>query len=266
MAYDGAVVHRIPVPMYRPALVSPLPCTPASPGGDDAPVLECAHCGVRGRAVCSALSGHEMAALDEVTQPLRLAAGATLARAGDARQYVYTLTDGALRLVRTLPDGRRQITGFVLPGDYVGLTESLRHRHDIEAICESRACRTPLAEMRRLREQYPQLERKLMQRTSMELAAAQDAGLLLARLQPSERLAHFLLRLGARGALSGQPNDVVNLPMGRGDIADHLGLTMETVSRTFTKLRQQALIALPQLHRVQILDLPGLQRLAGDIA
>lgn len=262
-----ATSPRAPVPMYRPALATPTPCTPAPAGsGDGATVLECAHCGVRGRAVCSALTGDEMAALDQVTQPMRLAAGATLARAGDTRQYVYTLTDGALRLVRTLPDGRRQITGFVLPGDYVGLTETLRHRHDIEAIGESRACRTPLADMRRLRERYPQLERKLMQRTSMELAAAQDAGLLLARLQPSERLAHFLLRLGARGALSGHPTDVVMLPMGRGDIADHLGLTMETVSRTFTKLRQQALIALPQLHKVQILDLPGLQRLAGDIA
>jgi len=266
MAYDVNTVKHPPVTMYRPALATAPPCTPAAPGADGTAALECSQCGVRGRAVCSAFSGDEMGALDAVTQSLRLAPGATLARAGDPRQYVYTLTEGALRLVRTLPDGRRQITGFVLPGDYVGLTETLRHRHDIEAIGESRACRTPIAEMRRLREQYPQLERKLMQRTSMELAAAQDAGLLLARLQPSERLAHFLLRLGARAALSGHPTDVVLLPMGRGDIADHLGLTMETVSRTFTKLRQQQLIALPQLHKVQILDLPGLQRLAGDIA
>ncbi|HYG05053.1 MAG TPA: helix-turn-helix domain-containing protein, partial [Stenotrophomonas sp.] len=220
---------------------------------------------MRGRAVCSALSDDEMAALDQVTQPLQLEGGATLARAGDPRQYVYTLTQGALRLVRTLPDGRRQITGFVLPGDYVGLTDTPRHRHDIEAIGESRVCRTPVPEMRRLRERYPQLERKLMQRTSMELAAAQDTGLLLARLQPSERLAQFLLRLGARAELDGQPSHSVHLPMSRGDIADHLGLTMETVSRTFTKLRQQHLIALPQLHRVEILDLPALQRLAGDL-
>ena len=251
--------------MYRPALALQ-PCTPTDTGDAAAPTLECSHCGVRGRAVCAALSDEEMGALDQATQSLRLAAGATLARAGDPRQFVYTLTEGALRLVRTLPDGRRQITGFVLPGDYVGLTETPRHRHDIEAIGESRACRTSIADMRALRERYPQLERKLMQRTSMELAAAQDAGLLLARLQPSERLAHFLLRLGARGALSGKAADLVQLPMSRGDIADHLGLTMETVSRTFTKLRQQQLIALPQLHKVQILDLAGLQRLAGDIA
>ncbi|HEY0332392.1 MAG TPA: helix-turn-helix domain-containing protein [Stenotrophomonas sp.] len=218
---------------------------------------------MRGRAVCGALSTLEMAALDQATQHQRLASGATLVHTGELRQYVFTLTDGALRLVRTLADGRRQITGFVLPGDYVGLTETVRHRHDIEAVVESRVCRTTLGDMRLLRERYPQLERKLMQRTSMELAAAQDAGLLLARLQPAERLAHFLLRLAAR---ADHPSDIVALPMGRGDIADHLGLTMETISRTFTKLRQQQLIALPQLHRVQILDMPGLQRLAGDLA
>lgn len=83
--------------------------------------------------------------------------------------------------------GRHQITGFVLPGDYVGLTETAQHRHAIEAIVDSRVCRTPMAQMRQLRERYPQLKRKLLQRAGMELAAAQDTGLPLARLQPSER-------------------------------------------------------------------------------
>lgn len=86
----------------------------------------------------------------------------------------------------------------------------------------------------------------------------------LARLQPPERLADFLLRLAAREAMLGQVGNRVALPMGRGDIADHLGLTMETVSRTFTKLRQQGLIALPHLNVVEILDFTGLQRLAND--
>lgn len=249
--------------MYRQTLEDAVPC--AAPA--DSPLqqdLHCAHCAVRGRSVCSALNEREMTALDDATQTIQCAAGTTLVRTGDARSYVYTLTAGALRMVRTLADGRRQITGFVLPGDYVGLTETPRHRHDIEAIVDSRICRTPMASMRRLREQYPHLERKLMQRTSMELANAQDTGLALARLQPSERLAHFLLRLAARSVRPGVSGETVALPMGRGDIADHLGLTMETVSRTFTKLKQQQLIALPQLHLVQILDYPGLRALAGD--
>ncbi|QHG86907.1 Crp/Fnr family transcriptional regulator [Xanthomonas cucurbitae] len=251
--------------MYRqlpdPSVTCPAPSAAA---GVDARNSDCALCAVRGRAICAALSPLEMDALDQATSGSVHAPGSTLARAGEPRHHVYTVTSGALRLVRTLADGRRQITGFVLPGDYVGLTETPQHRHDIEAIVETRVCRTPMAQMRQLRERYPHLERKLLQRASMELAAAQDTGLLLARLQPSERLAHFLLRLAARSTQPGNSGDTVALPMSRGDIADHLGLTMETVSRTFTKLRQQQLIALPQLHLVQLLDYAALRSLAGE--
>ncbi len=251
--------------MYRQLSDPSVTCpAPGAASGSDARSSDCALCTVRGRAICAALSPQEMDALDEATTASSYAPGSTLVRAGDARQHVYTVTSGALRLVRTLADGRRQITGFVLPGDYVGLTETAQHRHDIEAMVDSRVCRTPMAQMRQLRDRYPHLERKLLQRASMELAAAQDTGLLLARLQPSERLAHFLLRLAARSTQPGASGDTVALPMSRGDIADHLGLTIETVSRTFTKLRQQQLIALPQLQLVQILDYAALRSLAGD--
>ncbi|PKV11863.1 Crp/Fnr family transcriptional regulator [Xanthomonas prunicola] len=251
--------------MYRQLSDPSVTCpAPGSASASDTSSSDCALCAVRGRAICAALSAQEMDALDQVTHTATYTPGSTLVRSGETRHNVYTVTSGALRMVRTLADGRRQITGFVLPGDYVGLTETAQHRHDIEAIVDSRVCRTPMAQMRHLRERYPQLERKLLQRASMELAAAQDTGLLLARLQPSERLAHFLLRLAARSTQPGAGGDTVALPMSRSDIADHLGLTVETVSRTFTKLRQQQLIALPQLHLVQILDDAALRSLAGD--
>lgn len=223
---------------------------------------DCLHCSVRHLAVCSALSPEEVQALEAVTVSQQVAMGATLARAGEPRQHVYTLTQGALRLVRTLSDGRRQINGFVLPGDYLGLSSSDHHRHDMEAIADSRVCRVSLAHMRDLRSRYPHLERKLLQRACQALDEAQDAALSLARLQPTEKVADFLLRLAARGARLGGDPLRVTLPMGRGDIADHLGLTMETVSRTFTRLRQQALIALPHLNVVELLDEPALQTLA----
>ena len=224
---------------------------------------DCLHCSVRHLAVCSALSPDEVQALEQVTVSQALPLGATLARAGEPRQHVYTLTGGALRLVRTLADGRRQISGFVLPGDYLGLTGSDHHRHDIEAIADSRVCRVALPQMKDLRARYPHLERKLLQRACQALDDAADAALALARLQPAEKLADFLLRLAAREARLGDPGLRVTLPMGRSDIADHLGLTMETVSRTFTKLRQQGLIALPHLNTVEILDEAGLRELCG---
>ncbi len=223
---------------------------------------DCMHCSVRHLAVCSALSPDEVQALEQVTVAQQVAMGSTLARSGEPRLHVYTLTQGALRLVRTLADGRRQINGFVLPGDYLGLSSSDLHRYDIEAIADSRVCRVSLAHMRELRNRYPHLERKLLQRACQELDAAQDAALALARLQPPEKVADFLLRLAEREARLGGPALRVTLPMGRGDIADHLGLTMETVSRTFTRLRQQGLIALPHLNTVEILDEDGLRELA----
>ena len=221
------------------------------------------HCAVRHLAVCSALSPDEVQALEAVTVSQQVAMGSTLARSGEARLHVFTLTQGALRLVRTFADGRRQISGFVLPGDYLGLSGSDLHRYDIEAIADSRVCRVTLPQMRELRSRYPHLERKLLQRACQELDAAQDAAMALARLQPPERVADFLLRLAEREARLGGVALRVTLPMGRGDIADHLGLTMETVSRTFTRLRQQALIALPHLNVVEILDETALRRLAS---
>ncbi len=234
------------------------------PVSDGSGARECLHCSVRHLSVCSALSCDEVRALEQITTSMPVPMGATLARNGEPRAHVFTVTEGALRLVRTLADGRRQVNGFVLPGDYVGLSGSDHHRYDIEAIADSRVCRVPTTQMRDLRQRYPHLERKLLQRACQELDAAQDNALALARLQPPERLADFLLRLAAREAALGQVGNRVALPMGRGDIADHLGLTMETVSRTFTKLRQQGLIALPQLNVVEILDFTGLQTLAND--
>ena len=233
-------------------------------GKQCAPASDCIHCSVRHLAVCSALSSEEVQALEDVTTSYAVENGATLARAGEDRLHVYTLTAGALRLVRTLADGRRLITGFVLPGDYVGLSGSDTYRYDIEAIADSRVCRVGVAQMRELRMRYAHLERKLLQRACQELDNAQDSALALARMQPPEKLADFILRLAERQARHQANGGRVALPMGRGDIADHLGLTMETVSRTFTKLRQSGLIALPHLNVVEIIDRAGLESLAND--
>lgn len=228
------------------------------------PLRDCAHCSVRHLAVCSALAADEVQALEAVTTSFEVGNGSTLARAGEDRLHVYTLTEGALRLVRTLADGRRLVSGFVLPGDYVGLSGSDTYRYDIEAIADSRVCRVGVPQMRELRLRYPHLERKLLQRACQELDSAQDSALALARMQPPEKLADFILRLAERQARHHDGGSRVALPMGRGDIADHLGLTMETVSRTFTKLRQSGLIALPHLNVVEILDRAGLEALASD--
>ncbi|MBS7455896.1 helix-turn-helix domain-containing protein [Coralloluteibacterium stylophorae] len=232
------------------------------PGRRPAGAVDCTSCRVRHLAVCSALPEAEVEALESVVAPLELIAGSTLVREGDPRRQVYTVTAGALRLVRLLADGRRQIAGFLLPGDFIGLSGATTHRHDIEAITDSTLCRFRDEDMQALRADFPDLERKLLARACTELDAARENLLGLARLNPMERLAAFLLDLAERRARwAGDAVDLV-LPMGRADIGDHLGLTIETVSRSFTRLRQQNLIAVPDAHTVTLLDRAGLARLA----
>ncbi|KAF1698014.1 Crp/Fnr family transcriptional regulator [Pseudoxanthomonas jiangsuensis] len=236
------------------------PClTP--PPGDAVPLGPCAHCQVRHLAICSALTHEEMHALDAVAGVQLLGPGAVLARQGEPRKHVFTVTRGALRLVRLSADGRRQVAGFALPGDFVGLSGAPVHQHDVEALAETELCRFGTDAMARLGVQFPQLQAKLLERACTELDSAREQMMALARMNPTERMADFLLKLAAQQARAGNAGRSISLPMPRADIADHLGLTVETVSRCLTGLRSRGLIALPETYRVEILDFAGLEAL-----
>jgi CRP/FNR family transcriptional regulator, anaerobic regulatory protein len=226
---------------------------------------DCSQCTAYGLAVCSALDSTELEQLERYANTLSLPANGVLARAGQPCRFAYSVTSGMLRLVRTLPDARRQVIDFMLPGDFIGLSEAHSYRHNIEAVVASSTCIFDMGEIRQLRNRFPALEHKMLERACIGLDDAQDAMLMLARLSPQERLASFLLRLRKRYLANGIAEPWIALPMGRGDIADHLGLTVETVSRSFTRLRGDGLVALPDPQRVEILDEAGLARLARTL-
>lgn len=236
------------------------PCLTPAPE-DAGPLGPCLHCQVRHLSVCAVLSHEEMHALDAAASLQVLAPGAVLARQGEQRRHVFTVTRGALRLVRLSADGRRQVAGFALPGDFVGLSGAAVHHNDIEALGETELCRFGLDAMQRLGERFPHLQGKLLERACVELDSAHERMMSLARMNPTERMADFLLTLAARQARAGMPGPSLVLPMPRADIADHLGLTVETVSRCLTALRTRGLIALPGTYRVDILDRRGLETL-----
>lgn len=223
---------------------------------------DCKQCTAYGLAVCSALDSEELDQLERYANTLTLPANGVLARAGQPCRFAYSVTSGMLRLVRTLPDGRRQVIDFMLPGDFIGLSEAVHYRYNIEAVAPSTTCVFDMGQIRQLRERFPALEHKMLERACSGLDNAQDAMLMLARLAPLERLASFLLRLRARYRDNGIADPWIALPMGRSDIADHLGLTIETVSRSFTRLKAQQVIALPDPQHVQILDDAALAQLA----
>ena len=170
--------------------------------------------------------------------------GAVLIREGDEAPYVFNITSGSVRVFKRLPNGRRQIIGFLFRGDFLGLAVGNTYVFTAEAMERSSLCRFGKAAFRALIRDDPPLEHALLNRISHELAAAQNQMLLLGRKTAIERLASFLLDLPnydlSRPAGAGR----VRLPMTRGEIADYLGLTIETVSRMVTRLKTQGVIRL----------------------
>ncbi len=220
-------------------------------------------CDVRKQAICAALDDHEVGALEAIMTSATMAANQTLVHEGDRRRQVYSLTSGMLRLSTILPDGRRQITGFLMPGDYLGLADDEVYAQTAEAVVPSYLCSFPVAQMEALMEKFPRLKDRLYVMTRTALRQARDSQIVLGRLAPVEKIASFILVSRQRAAEVGREGDIVYLPMTRTDIADYLGLTIETVSRSFTKLRVQKLIHLPDSHHVQILDRRSLEAVAG---
>jgi CRP/FNR family transcriptional regulator len=225
-------------------------------------VRPCASCAVRHTTVCDAVPDSDLArlgaaAIGGIARPGTL----FIEESGPATAF-FTITSGTARLYKLLPDGRRQITGFANGGSFLGLAVSENYAFSAEAIDTVRYCRFPHARLRGLMQDFPLIERRILKFASTELAAAQEQMLLLGRKTARERVASFLL---ARGRLtSGDPRAGARfvLPMARGDIADYLGMTIETVVRTLKKLRDEGMIEVANTQDVVIRDRVSLQRLA----
>lgn len=228
-------------------------------------VRGCLGCGVRRVALCAALKEVELPHLEAIVSAISLAPGRPLLGEGDLVLHVHVVVAGTLRLFKLLPDGRRQITGFALAGDFVGLSAGGRQPYGAEAVDRVELCQFPIRQLHELLARFPRMEHRLLDTQAMELVAAQDRMVLLGRKTPMEKVATFLLEISARQANWGRPDSPVVLPMTRGDIADYLGLTVETVSRCFTRLKVDRCIGLPEPASVALLDRARLQELAsGD--
>ncbi len=211
----------------------------------------CASCGARAFSVCGRLGDEDLAKLDSIAERTALKAGEGLIRQGDPAGHVFNITSGSVRVYKLLPDGRRQITGFLFAGDFVGLATGEDYAFSAEAIEDATLCRFRKSDYRALIREAPALESALLERATHELAAAQNQMLLLGRKTALERVASFLLNLPedpVRPATDG----LVRLPMTRAEIADYLGLTIETVSRVFSRLKTTGVIRLVSLHELRI--------------
>ena len=184
---------------------------------------------------------------------------ATVFNEGDPARHVYKVISGAIRTCRVLMDGRRQIADFYLPGDFFGLDWQSEHGFTAEAIADAVVVSYPRAQLELTAETEPGVQKLLMNLLSKGLTATQNHVVMLGRQTAQERLAWFLLRIMQRS----DDNPNLDLPMGRLDIADYLGLTIETVSRSISQFKRKHLISVSGAHQVVLKDVEALESLAS---
>ena len=218
------------------------------------------HCGVCNlREVClpCGMAGTSAASLlDELVYTRkRVKRGEVLYRAGGGFEALYAVRSGFLKSRVVLPDGRDQVTGFHMAGEIVGTdgigTES--HTADVIALEDSEVCVIPYSHL-----EQPELQRQLHKVMSRELVRDQGVMMLLGTMRAEERLAAFLLNLSQRFLARGYSANEFHLRMTRDEIGSYLGLSLETVSRLFSRFQEDGLVSVQQKH-IRILDIPGLR-------
>ncbi|RXF73186.1 Crp/Fnr family transcriptional regulator [Hansschlegelia zhihuaiae] len=228
-----------------------------------AQAASCDSCGVKDVSVCSALEAVELEAFNALSEKVIFRSKETLFLQGDDARAVYNVTCGTLRLYKLLPDGRRQIVGFLLPGDFVGLSLSERYGFSADAIDQVSACRFDRGDFIDFVDRNPHLLRRLHQAATHELTLAQDHMVLLGRRAAEEKVAAFLLAMRGRLRRLGGSAVTIPLAMTRQDLADHLGLTLETVSRVVSKLaREKTILVVPD--GLRIMDAGRLEQIGAS--
>ncbi|AOB33719.1 hypothetical protein AKI39_13720 [Bordetella sp. H567] len=190
----------------------------------------------------------------------KVKAGEAVYRAGDPLRNLYTSRAGTSKSIRLYRDGRQQITGFQLGGEFLGMDAIATGRHQTEAIAleDMVVCVLPYREIEALADAYTDVRRGMERMLSQEIVREAGLLMLMGNLSAEERVAAFLVDLSDRYAERGYSALAFTLRMSREEIGSHLGMKLETVSRMFSRLQQRGLIALHGKD-VRILDLPALR-------
>lgn len=222
---------------------------------DEPRVPSCDSCISRHISMCSVLKENEIHHMNSITDHVEKKAKEAICAEGDLADYVYNIQDGCVRISKMLPDGRRQVIGFLFAGDFFGLACAQGYSYSAEAITNVKLCRMPRDKILHKFNEFPKLGQKVFDIIRKDLQGTHDLMLLLGRKKANEKLCSFLLNLAEKSRHSGIiSNDRVFLPMSRSDIADFLGLTIETVSRQFTILAKDKLILLEDNDYIAFLD------------
>lgn len=218
----------------------------------------CDLCEVRERSICADLSPREFVQVEKTMARRHVAAGRAIMAEGEPNDSLYVITGGSFRLSKLLEDGRRQVTGFLFPGDFVGVRATKANAYTAEALEESLVCFFPHKFLDDIAADAPGVKDRLIARGQTEYHKAQDHIVLLGKKSAEERVVSFIHLVDrAIGEDAGPGKRRVPLPMPRQDIADYLGLRLETLSRTLTSLKREG--RLFDLTRHEVVIAPELE-------
>ena len=217
--------------------------------------LACATCPVRDRAACAVLGIAEREELARAGRTRRLSKGETLFAAGASEAACATLVSGALKITSTDSDGRERILSLVHPSGFVGEMFGPYMRHDVVALGDSELCVFSGADFAKAIERYPQLGQALLRRTQEDLFASRELLALTGNAPAEARVAGALLSLAKAASDSPcHPASRFDLPLSRGELADMLGLTIETISRTLTRFERAGAIRRDGKRGIELID------------
>jgi CRP/FNR family transcriptional regulator len=230
-------------------------------GARNASTNNCEHCALNAICLPEGLAGgerHEFTAL--IFQHKRLRAGEALYQAGELFSHLFFVKTGSLKTVVLLDDGREQVTGFHFAGDVLGIDaiSSPSHPSQAVALTDTHVCAIPFASLTQLSRRVEHLQTYVQRLLAREVVRDQGLMLLLGRMNADERVAAFLMNLSSRFRARGYSPQEFTLPMAREDIGNYLGLTLETVSRCFSRLKNSGVLDVDN-RRIRIVDINALK-------
>lgn len=229
----------------REFVSEPAPATAGAPHA-------CENCDVRSLGVCVALGDADQARLKAIATTRHFAEGEIIFSPEESADTLGTIVRGAVKTYKLLPDGRQQVVGFLFPGDFVGSAVFGTNRCFAEALLPVELCALSYVPLQRLMKEMPALEHQMLKLAHDDLDLAQEWMLLLGRKTAQERVATFLCLLFEKAQKRGHCGAPIDLPMNRSEIADYLGLTIETVSRQLSRLKSAGIVAILGAHAIEL--------------
>ena len=218
----------------------------------------CSVCKIRSYSFCRCLEEDELKDFEKISIERNFTNKETIFLQEEESRNLYNITEGNIKIYQMLSDGRIQIIGFLYPGDFFGSYKKGKYNYSAESIGDVKLCVFKQEVLDNYLEKNMNLAKELLHMTSHELTLAQDRIGVLGKLNANQRMAAFILNVSKQRARIGWQDNPISLPMMRQDIADYLGLTLETVSREFTKLKTSNLIKVLSSSQIYLRDKAGL--------